>query len=122
MTRVFIVDDDPQITGLLSRFLARTGRFQVRTENRSCDAAAAAADFRPDVVLLDVCMPGLDGPEVASAIEAVPGLEDVPILFLTGLATPDEVGPRGCVLGSRMCLPKPIGLGDLVRRLDESVA
>jgi len=122
MTRVLIVDDEPQVTGMLSRFLARTGRFHVRTENRSCQAAEVAADFQPEVVVLDVCMPGLDGPDLAEAIQGIPGLEKVPILFLTGLATPDEVGPAGCVLGSRVCLPKPIGLSEFVRRLDQSVA
>lgn len=122
MTRVLIVDDEPQVTAVLSRFLARTGHFLVRTENRSCDAPAAAAEFRPDVVVLDVCMPGMDGPDVADAIEALPGLEGVPILFLTGLASPEEIGPAGCWLGSRVCLPKPIALDDFLRRLETALA
>lgn len=121
MTRVLIVDDEPQVTRLLSRFLDRTGRFEVRTENRGSDGLRAAAEFRPDVVVLDVCMPEMDGPEVAGAIQGMAGMDEVPILFLTGLVTPDEVGPDGCVAGSRVCLPKPIRLEDFLRRLDAAV-
>jgi DNA-binding response OmpR family regulator len=122
MTRVLIVDDDPQITSLLRRFLERTGRYQVRTVNRARTAVDEARTFQPQVVVLDVCMPDMDGTEVAGALEAIPEFERTPVLFLTGIATPDEIGTSGWESGSRVCLPKPVPLSELLRRLDYATA
>lgn len=122
MPRVLIVDDEPAVTTMLRRFLERTGRFEVRAENQSREALRSALDFKPDVVVLDVCMPGMDGPEVASRLESLPGFENTPVLFLTGLATAEEIGPGGCRSGSRVYLPKPVRLEDFLRRLDRACA
>lgn len=122
MPRVLIVDDEPAVTTMLRRFLERTGRFEVRAENHSDAAVASALDFKPDVVVLDVCMPVLDGPEVARRLEAVPGFESTPVLFLTGLATAEEIGSAGFRAGTRVYLPKPVRLNDFLRRLDLACA
>jgi DNA-binding response OmpR family regulator len=121
-TRVLIVDDEPQITTLLRRFLERTGRYEVRTENRSRNALSAALEFRPQIVVLDVCMPEMDGPEVAQAIESIPEFKGVPLFFLTGLASPHEIGASGCDVGARVYLPKPIRMSDFLMRMEFACA
>lgn len=120
--RVLVVDDEPQVTSLLQRFLERTGKYEVRTENRSRAALEAALAFRPDVVVLDVCMPEMDGSEVAQAMNEVPELQAVPVFFLTGLVGPDEIGPEGMNVGSRVYLPKPIQMADFLKRLEIAAA
>ena len=121
LARVLIVDDEAQVTTLLRKLLERTGRYEVRTENRGSLAHSVARAFRPHVILMDVCMPDADGPEVAAAIEKDPELAGIPLMFLTGLASPDEIGPSGLDAGAHVYLPKPIRLADLLRRLDFAV-
>jgi DNA-binding response OmpR family regulator len=116
--RVLVVDDEPQITRLLQRVLERTGRYEVRTENKGADALGAALDFHPQLVLLDVCMPDMDGDRVAEAMREVPELRSVPVFFLTGLVRPDEIGPLGWNAGERVYIPKPVRMADLVARID----
>ena len=64
--RILIVDDEGSITRLLKLNLEQTGDYEVATENVSKAALAAAEAFRPDLMLLDVMMPGLDGGALAS--------------------------------------------------------
>ena len=121
-TRVLVIDDDPQITQLLRRLLKRTGRYEVHTENRGSAAVIAAMAFHPDVILLDVCMPDMDGPEVARELEAVPELRGIPVVFLTGLVSHQEIGPLGHEAGHRLYLPKTMRPADLIKRLEWAVA
>lgn len=117
-TRVLIVDDEPQITKLIQKFLERTGRYDVRVENHGARATDAALEFRPEIIVLDVCMPDMDGNDVAHAMEQIPELRGIPVFFLTGLVGPDEVGPDGWEAGARVYLPKPIRMTDLLHRLE----
>ncbi|MDB6030786.1 MAG: response regulator receiver protein, partial [Verrucomicrobiales bacterium] len=70
--KVLIVDDEVSITRLLKLNLERTGLFVVRDENRASKALQAAKEFKPDVVLLDVMMPEMDGGDVAALIRSTP--------------------------------------------------
>ena len=84
-SRILVVDDEPNLSDLVRLFLEKTKRFEVRVENRPGNVLAAAREFRPDMVLLDVDMPGQDGGEVARDIHADPILRGMPILFFTSL-------------------------------------
>jgi DNA-binding response OmpR family regulator len=80
--RVLVVDDDPVILRLLEVNFRLSG-FDVATAARGEVALEVAAESRPDVVLLDVMMPGLGGPDVARLMREIPGLEGVPIAFIS---------------------------------------
>ena len=98
-TRILAVDDEPNLSDLVRLFLEKTKRFEVRTENRPGNVLAIAREFRPEMILLDVDMPGQDGGEVAREIEADPALRGTPILFFTSLISASEAGSRiGLVL------------------------
>jgi CheY-like chemotaxis protein len=94
--RILIVDDEPTFTRMMKLVLEQTGRYEVRQENKGVQALAAARDFRPDLILLDVVMPDLDGGDVAAQIEADPMLKGVPIVFLTALV--DEKEAQGAAV------------------------
>ena len=98
--------------------LEKTRRFEVRTENRSAQALAVALDFRPDLILLDVDMPGTDGAEVARQMGAQPTLKETPILFLTSLISRTEAGGREVVRGGKRFLAKPVNPKVLVEAID----
>jgi CheY-like chemotaxis protein len=115
--RILVVDDQPDITRLLKLNLEQTNDYEVRMENNSRLALAAAQEFHPDLILLDVLMPGIDGGNLASRLEASPALKGVPIVFLTAAATKEEVSARGGRIGGLPFLAKPVNTTEVVRCL-----
>ena len=111
--RVLVVDDEPALTDLLSMALRYEG-WEVRTAADGAAAIAAARDFRPDVVVLDVMLPDLDGLAVLRRLRA--GDDDVPVLFLTAR---DSVEDRiaGLTAGGDDYVTKPFSLEEVVARL-----
>jgi CheY-like chemotaxis protein len=120
--KILLVDDEAGFTELLKMNLERSGAFEVRIENDSTKAVAAARDFMPDAILLDVVMPGMDGGDVQAQLQASPQLSGIPVLMLTALVDSTELS-EGAVAqaGSQMVLPKPVNLPLLLRVLDEIV-
>jgi CheY-like chemotaxis protein len=82
--KIFIIDDEANFTKLLKSNLELTGEYEVRTENNGLFALAAAQEFKPDLVLLDIAMPNMDGYEIASDIRNDSALGDISIIFMTG--------------------------------------
>src|SRR4051812_29508069 len=87
-TRILIVDDEPETTRLLQLILQRKRPYEVRVKNHSKQALDVARAFKPDVILLDIIMPELDGGDVARLIRHEPSFERVPIIFLSACAQP----------------------------------
>jgi CheY-like chemotaxis protein len=112
--RILIVDDEAGFTRLLRLNLACTGRYTVRAENNALEAWQAVHDFHPDLILLDVMMPGLDGGDIAAQLQAEPTTKDIPIIFVTGAIRRDEVHARHGLVGGLTYLAKPIELTELV--------
>ncbi len=111
-TRILIVDDDPEIQSFLRRGLVFEG-FTVSVAGDGKQALATARDFPPDVVILDILMPGMDGFEVCRRLREV---SDVPILMLTAKGTvPDKV--EGFDSGADDYLVKPFAFDELLARI-----
>ena len=87
--RILVVDDDPQDTRLIKVFLERN-EYVVKEENDSAAALSAAEEFKPDLILLDVMMPEINGGELAALFKANPKFKDIPIVFLTAKITKEE--------------------------------
>ena len=83
LRRILIVDDEPDVLAVTCRLLARRGRFEVLGVESGEAALAALPSFRPDLVLLDVCMPGMDGPATVAALREAPFGKGLPIVFCT---------------------------------------
>jgi CheY-like chemotaxis protein len=118
--KILLVDDEAGFTELLKMNLERSGAFEVRIENDSTKAVAAAREFSPDAILLDVVMPGMDGGDVQAQLQANPLLARIPVVMLTALVDSTELS-EGAVAqaGTQMVLPKPVNLPLLLRVLDE---
>jgi CheY-like chemotaxis protein len=112
--RILVVDDKASDTQLVKACLEQTNDYVVREENNARAALAAAVEFRPHLILLDVRMPGIDGGELATSLQANAKLSAVPIVFLTALVTKKEVEAGSGWLGRFPLLAKPILLPDLV--------
>lgn len=117
--KILVVDDEPGVTRMLKRNLEATNRYVVRTENASENTIKAAIEFTPDLILLDVMMPGLDGGDVASKIQDDARLRQIPIVFLSAIVTKQEAEPTGSDIGGRTFLAKPVKLDDLITCLEK---
>ena len=120
--RILVVDDEPSITRLLKLNLEKTGKYVVRAENGAVGALAAAEEFCPNLILLDVAMPGMDGGELARRIKLSPKLDSVPIVFLTALTTKDEVSKSHGLIGGQFFLAKPVNMQEVLACLDQHLA
>jgi diguanylate cyclase (GGDEF)-like protein len=112
---VLVVEDSPTVRALVARQLANSG-FHV---TEACDGQEAIEHCRrsaPDIVLLDVEMPKMDGYEVIKAMKSDPELENIPVVFLTGRETVEDVA-KGLRLGAHDYLRKPFEEIELLARL-----
>ncbi|MCF8154937.1 MAG: response regulator [Rhodoferax sp.] len=91
LRRVMCVEDDPDIRMIIEFSLATLGGYQVCLCPDGRAALAQAPNFKPDLVLLDVMMPGLSGPETLAALRKLVEMAGVPVVFMTAKAMPDEV-------------------------------
>jgi putative two-component system response regulator len=105
--KVLVVDDDPINLRILVNTLK--GTYDILTAKDGHEALVRIAADRPDLVLLDVMMPGLDGMQVCQRVRADPELADTPIIFVTGLSSPEGEG-RGLELGAVDYITKPVDL------------
>ena len=119
--RILTVDDEPATARNLKPLLESTGSYEVRGENHSKQAVETARAFRPDLILLDVVMPVLDGWEVAARVELDPELKDTPIVFLTALASNRHTGGHAVATGTIVFLAKPVELEELLRCIEEQI-
>ncbi len=107
------VDDEPAATQLTRIVLEQTGCYTVLEVNEPRAASAAAREFLPDLVLMDVSMPGMDGRAVACLIQSEPGLANVPILFVTSRID-EESHASNNPFGWKGVLTKPVSAERLI--------
>jgi CheY-like chemotaxis protein len=117
--RILIVDDEASFTRLLKLNLHHTGRYTAEVVNDSTQAVAVARTFAPDIILLDVMMPGLDGGQVAASIQANPKLKRIPIVFLTAAVKRDEISSHEGCLGGLPFIAKPIDFQEVVEYIEK---
>ena len=113
--RVLIVDDDPLIRDVV-RAVLEDGSYELDEAATGEEALRVASDHPPDVVLLDVMMPGLDGYEVAKRIKGDAALRDVVVVMLTAKDAPED-RRRGMEAGADVYFTKPFSPLELLRTL-----
>jgi CheY-like chemotaxis protein len=118
--KILVVDDDPDIRRIAALALERLGGFQVELASGAEEALELIARELPDVVLLDVSMPGRDGPATLLALRALPGAERIAVVFFTATSSEEEAA-RLCALGAVGVIAKPFELADLPRRIRDMV-
>jgi two-component system, OmpR family, response regulator len=119
--KLLVVDDDADIRRIAALSLGRLGGFQVALASCAEEALDLVQRDRPDLVLLDVTMPGMDGPATLAAIHAVAGCESLPVVFFTATSSDVEVA-RLRSLGAIGVVPKPFEVTELPKRIRALVA
>lgn len=119
LKRIVVAEDDPAISAMLSKVLSQF--YEVIVTNDGPTALSVAKQLpAPDLLLLDVMMPGMDGHAVAAAARQLPGLKSIPIIFLTAKTGPAEV-IKGIQSGARHYITKPFKIDDLVLRVKKTL-
>jgi len=118
-TRILVIDDEPGFTRLLKLVLQR---YEIREENDPTRALETAQNFRPELILMDVVMPGIDGGNLAAKIKADPLLKNIPIVFLTAVVSPREAGTEPKHIGGFPFLAKPVSPDVLERCIEEHLS
>ncbi len=120
--QILVVDDDIAAAGMIKLSLERTGRYLVHEEHCSSNAVQTARRVRPDLILLDIMMPEMDGGTVAACLAADAKLRDIPVIFLTSLVSEKEATEGGLRSGGYQFIAKPVDLTSLAERLEIMLA
>jgi two-component system OmpR family response regulator len=120
--RILVIDDEVDFSQLLKLSLEQTGDFQVRVANTCREGLAAAEESAPDLILLDVMLPDMDGGEVAARLRAHPKWCQVPIIFLTAAVRRAEVSSRNGRIGGLPFIAKPVDLPELINCLNRHLS
>jgi len=89
--KILVIDDEPEITEVVEAFLQNAG-YQVVTENSPIMAVERVKEYQPDLILLDIMMPSMDGYMVCEELKKFPETKGIPVLFLTGKDSRDDSG------------------------------
>jgi excisionase family DNA binding protein len=116
--KVLLVDDDADLVELMHRMLDEDGRFEVKIASNGFDAGMMVKDYRPDIIVLDVMLPDINGKEVCQRVRADPSLEDVRILCISGMVEDDKIQELR-LAGMDHFLHKPFDVEAMIDRMCE---
>ncbi|MFP8966613.1 response regulator [Pokkaliibacter sp. CJK22405] len=91
LTKIMHIEDDPSIQAVARVALCNVGGFEVMTCSSGQEALSKVRDYQPDFILLDVMMPGIDGPATLEKLKALVDLNEIPVAFMTAKVQPQEV-------------------------------
>jgi two-component system, OmpR family, response regulator len=119
LKRIMHVEDEPDIQLIVKIALQDMGGFDLLICSSGEQALAEAEKFSPDLLLLDVMMPGLNGPDTLQALRRIPRFENIPVMFMTAKVQPSEIEDL-MALGALEVIPKPfnpVTLADDIRTI-----
>lgn len=119
LERIMLVEDEEDIRAVASLALEAVGGFTLKTCDSGQNALEVIGSFRPQLILLDVMMPGMDGPSTLREIRQTPDFATTPAIFMTAKVQPDEVNSY-LELGAAAVIPKPFDpmvLSDRIREI-----
>ena len=114
---ILIVDDEPNVVVPI-QFLMEQQGYRVMTADRGEDALDLIYQYKPDLVLLDIMLPGIDGYEVCEIVRLNPNYRDVKIIFFTAQGREVEIA-KGLALGADAYITKPYSKAELVAKVKE---
>ena len=116
--KVLVVDDEADFCYFVKKNLIQSGQFDVISATSGKEGLALAKNELPDIILLDLFMPDMPGEDVAAALKENTATADIPILFVTALATNDDIiDSEENKIGNNYILPKPIRTKKLIETI-----
>ncbi|BFM20013.1 response regulator [Gilvimarinus japonicus] len=118
LTTILYVEDEPDIRAIAELALQAIGGFSLTSCASGKEALSAARAGVPDLIVLDVMMPEMDGPETLRKLREIPSMVDVPAIFMTAKVQPDEIAEYRA-LGALDVIPKPFDPLSLAQRIND---
>jgi len=115
--KILVVDDERDVLSVLRKELTARGYFVITADNGE-DAIMLARSRQPGLIILDVLMPGMDGPETAIKLKENPKTRDIPIMFLSCLYPKSEEVAKGHMVGVQLMFAKPYDPDELVSTIE----
>ncbi|MGZ3579565.1 MAG: response regulator [Syntrophales bacterium] len=116
--KVLLIDDEEDFCFFVKLNLEKTGRFEVLTTTSGGSGVVLASQERPDLILLDIIMPEMGGGQVAELLSDSPETRDIPVLFITAIASRREVQSQEGIIGGRNFIAKPVTPAELMAKID----
>jgi DNA-binding response OmpR family regulator len=120
-TKILIIDDEEKFCRSLKKALEIRSIFNVLTATRGDEGIRLAKIHKPDVILLDVMMPGMAGTHVAEDLLEDPTTRSIPIIFVTAIVKDEELKKSGGIMGGRSFIAKPIMIGELIKAINATL-
>lgn len=116
--RILIVDDEPAVVTFIESTLRLEGKYELAAASDGFEAGQQVATFKPDLIVLDIMLPGMDGFEVCSRVKTDPATTNVKVLAVTGFATEENIR-KILNAGADDYLGKPVTIQDLREKVEE---
>ena len=114
---ILVIDDEEDFCRFIKKSIESKGVFQVLTATNGSEAIRLAKTQKPDIILLDIVMPGMAGTEVAEELLEDPLTAAIPIIYVTAIISKEEIRKSGGVIGGRNFIAKPIVLNELLHKI-----
>jgi excisionase family DNA binding protein len=114
--KVLVVDDDENLVELIVDALERDGRFEIRSVNNGFGAGMLINEFRPDLIVLDVMLPDINGKEVCTLVRSEKSMDDVKIICISGMVEQGRIQELRDA-GANDFMKKPFDVDDLINRV-----
>jgi len=119
--RVLIIDDEENFCKLVKKNIEQTGEFEVHIATNGGDGIELAREIKPDLILLDIVMPGMDGADVISLIRNDESIKDTPIVFLTAIVREEEASSQASFTRGYSLLSKTVTVRELIACIKKNV-
>lgn len=119
MKKILIVDDEPSIVMSLE-YLLRRKKFDVLIARNGTEALETLGKDQPELILLDIMMPDVDGYEICEYVKSSPGLKHIKVIFLSAKSKQSDI-EKGLELGADAYIVKPFSTRDLLKKINELI-
>ncbi|MDP3042354.1 MAG: response regulator [Candidatus Omnitrophota bacterium] len=119
--RVLIIDDEENFCKLVKKNIEQTGEFEVHMAINGADGIKLAREIKPDLILLDVVMPEMDGGDVVALIRNDKSIKDTPIVFLTAIVREEEASAQASFTKGYSLLSKTVTVGGLIACIKKNI-
>ena len=116
--KLLLIDDDHALGRMLKLKLEKAGKLDVTYSPDGHRIVELARELKPDLIVLDIDMPGTDGGEACAALQESPDTEGIPVLFLSSLVTPENVADSDGLIGGHEMASKRMEMSDLISRVE----
>jgi DNA-binding response OmpR family regulator len=113
---ILVVDDDPAVVELITDVLSRDNRFEVKSVNNGFAAGMQAKEYHPDLIILDVMLPDINGKAVCELVRSDASLADIKIICISGMIEEDKIDELKAA-GADDFMHKPLDIDELLRRI-----